>query len=33
MSKKDRFVVNHPDGWAVKKPKAARASNIFKNAT
>ncbi|MGH9890744.1 MAG: DUF2188 domain-containing protein [bacterium] len=29
MSKKDRYVVNHPDGWAVKKPDAERASGVF----
>jgi len=29
MSKNDRFVVNHPDGWAVKKPGAERASGVF----
>lgn len=23
-----RFVVNHPDGWAVKKPNADRASAV-----
>ncbi len=25
----DRFVVNHPEGWAVKKPGAERASGVF----
>ncbi len=25
----DRFVVNHPDGWAIKGPKSDRASCIF----
>ncbi len=29
MAKNDRFVVNHPDGWAVRGPKADRASGIF----
>lgn len=29
VSSKDRFVVNHPDGWAVKKPGADRASAVF----
>ena len=29
MSDKDRFVVNHPDGWAVKKSDADRASGVF----
>lgn len=29
MSKNDRFVVNHPDGWAVKKPGAERASDVL----
>lgn len=30
MTKKsDRFVVNHPDGWAVKAPGAKRASGVF----
>lgn len=28
MSKNDRFVVRHPDGWAVKKPGAERASSV-----
>lgn len=28
MSKNDRFVVRHPDGWAVKKPDAERASSV-----
>jgi len=28
MSKKDRFVTKHPDGWAVKGPGAKRASSI-----
>jgi hypothetical protein len=29
MSKNDRYVVNHPDGWAVKGAGADRASAIF----
>ena len=29
MSKNDRFVVKHPDGWAIKKPGADRASDIL----
>jgi hypothetical protein len=29
MSKNDRYVVNHPEGWAVKKSYADRASAIF----
>ena len=29
MSTRDRFVVKHPDGWAVKKPHAGRASALF----
>lgn len=30
MTKKsDRFVVNHPDGWAVKAPGASRASAVL----
>ncbi|GAB4182406.1 MAG: DUF2188 domain-containing protein [Wenzhouxiangellaceae bacterium] len=29
MSENDRYVVNHPDGWAVKKPNAERASGVF----
>jgi uncharacterized protein DUF2188 len=29
MAKNDRFVVNHPDGWAVKKPHADRASAVL----
>ncbi len=30
MSKKnDRYVVKHPDGWAVKKPGADRASGVY----
>jgi len=27
--KNDRYVVNHPDGWAVKKPHAERASGVY----
>ena len=29
MSTNDRFVVNHPDGWAVKRAGADRASGVF----
>lgn len=29
MSTNDRFVVKHPDGWAVKKADAERASEVF----
>ena len=29
MTKNDRYVVNHPDGWAVKGPGADRASGVF----
>lgn len=29
MSKNDRYVVKHPDGWAVKAPKSDRASGIY----
>jgi len=29
MAKHDRYVVNHPDGWAVKKPGAQRPSNVY----
>ena len=29
MSDNDRYVVKHPDGWAVKKPGAERPSNVF----
>ena len=25
----DRYVVQHPDGWAVKKENAERASGVF----
>ena len=26
---KDRYVVNHPDGWAVRSPHSDRASEVF----
>jgi hypothetical protein len=29
MSDNDRYVVKHPDGWAVKKTDAERASGVF----
>ena len=29
MGKEDRFVTKHPSGWAVKKPGAERASNVY----
>ena len=29
MAKNDRYVVKHPDGWAVKKAGAERASGVF----
>jgi hypothetical protein len=29
MGKNDRYVVNHPDGWAVKAPGADRASGVY----
>lgn len=29
MEKNDRYVVNHPDGWAVRGPGKDRASGIF----
>ena len=29
MKKNDRYVVNHPEGWAVKKSSADRASAVF----
>ena len=29
MRRNDRFVVKHPDGWAVKKPGADRASDVL----
>ena len=25
----DRYVVNHPDGWAVRSPHSDRASDVF----
>lgn len=28
MSKKDRYVVKHPEGWAVKRSGAQRASSV-----
>ena len=28
MSKNDRYVINHPAGWAVKKTGASRASSV-----
>jgi hypothetical protein len=28
MSKNSRYVVNHPQGWAVKAPHATRASSV-----
>lgn len=28
MSNNDRYVVKHPDGWAVKKANAERASEV-----
>ena len=28
MPKNDRYVTRHPDGWAVKKPGAERASSL-----
>lgn len=28
MAKNDRFVVRHPEGWAVKKSGADRASSV-----
>jgi hypothetical protein len=30
MPKNDRYVTKHPDGWAVKAPKADRASSVHK---
>ena len=30
MTDKDRFVTKHPEGWAVKKPGATKASDVFK---
>jgi hypothetical protein len=29
MASNDRYVTRHPDGWAVKKAHADRASGIF----
>ncbi|MBO6946406.1 MAG: DUF2188 domain-containing protein [Rhodospirillales bacterium] len=29
MPKNDRYVTKHGDGWAVKKPGATRASNVY----
>jgi hypothetical protein len=29
MSKNDRFVTRHAEGWAIKKPGAERASSVF----
>lgn len=29
MPKNDRYVVKHPDGWAVKKPGAERSSDVL----
>jgi hypothetical protein len=29
MAKNDRYVVNHPDGWAVTGPGHDRASGVF----
>ena len=29
MGNQDRYVVKHPDGWAVKAPHAERASGVF----
>ena len=29
MADKDRYVVKHPDGWAVKGPGASRASDVM----
>ena len=28
MGKNNRFVVKHPDGWAVRAPRAERASSV-----
>ena len=30
MSKNDRFVVKHPDGWAVKASHSQRASSVHR---
>ena len=29
MADNDRYVVKHSDGWAVKAPRAGRASGVF----
>ena len=29
MSGRDRYVVNHPEGWAVKKAGAERSSDVL----
>jgi hypothetical protein len=29
MTKNDRYVVKHPDGWAVKAGNAERASGVY----
>jgi hypothetical protein len=29
MAKNDRYVVKHPEGWAIKKPSAHRVSDII----
>lgn len=29
MPRNDRYVVNHPEGWAVRGPHADRASDVF----
>lgn len=29
MAKSDRYVVKHPEGWAVKASGAARASGVY----
>ena len=29
MPRNERYVVNHPDGWAVKKRGAGRSSAVF----
>jgi len=33
MSKNDRYVTKHPDGWAVKGGGAKRASGVFPTQT
>lgn len=30
MSDNDRYVVKHPEGWAVKKAGAEKASEVFR---